>query len=336
MYNYVDQYMNARKEEMLEAFRQLDASLPENGDLLFETFGAGSAANTQPYERYHDYELTLILLKQENSNKYELLHKGMPYFFLGWLAFQMRNYEAANFYIVAAIKEDERKSNGLAFDVWINNPAGQFMLLQEANHAASVVTIVMRAFVNDSLIRYAINTSTDLIGLDTFVEKFVRVLLSQGDYSVVTALYGFIMGFEDTYHYLLLTGSNPGSLDPVVLHLFQGGRIFEILAKKYYPTTDKSGPIETLGGLLLNSEFRSDFPFFEKDDFRQKVDSLKDIVYTSTAFDVKTTFENTVKLRNLSGHNMLSIEMSSVSVEDYRKLFEQVITAILLLVTNQW
>ncbi len=337
MYNFISTRMNDNKDQMLEAFRQLDASDPVSGDKLFEDFGPGSSdAATEPFERYHDYELMLLLLKQENADKYEQLHKGTPFFFLGWLAFQMRNYEAANFYLAAAIKEDQRKSNGQPFEVWIENPAGKLVQLKQYGHPADIVVMVTRTFIQNALVNFAVNTSSDLINTDVFVEKFVREFLKQENYALITALYSFVMEFEERYHYLHLTGANIASVDPVIQHLFRGGRIFETIAKHYYPKKDSGGMIDNMGGLPMSREFRRDFPDVKQESMSVPVTSLEEIVATSTNFDTATTFSNIAKIRNLSGHHMLSDEAAMIDIEGYKKLYEQEITAILQLISKQW
>jgi hypothetical protein len=49
-------------------------------------------------------------LREADAVKYRQIHKGIPFYFMSWLAFDLRNYEKALFYIDAGISEDVRKN----------------------------------------------------------------------------------------------------------------------------------------------------------------------------------------------------------------------------------
>lgn len=132
---FLFQGMQSQRAAMRAAFRELDVSDPASGDHFFEQYTPGNAMNQidRPLERFHDYELVLLILSSDDPQKYNQIHKGTPFYFLGWLAFELRNYEAAIFYMSAALSEDKRKSNGQPFNTWVQNPAGQFMSLEQDN-----------------------------------------------------------------------------------------------------------------------------------------------------------------------------------------------------------
>ena len=75
-------------------FQQLKILSPETGDRFFEAYGPGNVLNfaDRPYERFNDYEQLLNITHSDDPIKYRKLHKGTPFFFLGWAAFDMQNY----------------------------------------------------------------------------------------------------------------------------------------------------------------------------------------------------------------------------------------------------
>jgi hypothetical protein len=81
------------------------------GDTYFQNYGAGNLTGGQilkPYERMKAYECLLELLKAHNQDQFFRIHKGTPYYFLGWTAFQIEDFDKALFYMDTAISEDLR------------------------------------------------------------------------------------------------------------------------------------------------------------------------------------------------------------------------------------
>ena len=59
---------------------------------------------------------------RRDRKKYAAVHKGTPFYFLMWTAFDLRNYERALYYLDAAISEDVRTDPRH----WANRPAALF------------------------------------------------------------------------------------------------------------------------------------------------------------------------------------------------------------------
>ena len=98
-----------RLKEPLKRFT--DEEFPgTSADQFFGEFGVGNTTEVvdRPLERFREYEELLAALRQANPAKYASIHKGTPFFFLSWLAFDMSNYETALFYLDAGIAEDIR------------------------------------------------------------------------------------------------------------------------------------------------------------------------------------------------------------------------------------
>lgn len=168
--------------------------------------------------------------------------------------------------------------------------------------------------------------------METFVEKFSHQLMKDGYYSLMTAFYGFLMEYEERYKNLTLTRANIDSTEPILLNLFKGGLIFESLLKHYYPDDRNHRPIMTLGGFNRNDTFLADFPGC---NLSQPRSSLQSIVDEATQYDYKTTFETAAKLRNTTGHKLLWDNVFE-DLENYKKLCEQEVLAILYVITKQW
>ncbi|MFA5387433.1 MAG: hypothetical protein WC322_03480 [Candidatus Paceibacterota bacterium] len=115
------------KKSYFELFNRVDEKNSQCCDRFFENqkFFPGNTIGQKhvPYERFEAYESNLKLIKENFSDKFDKMHKGTPYYFLGWTAFDFRDYERAVFYMDAAISEDIRidPSN------WFERPASQLL-----------------------------------------------------------------------------------------------------------------------------------------------------------------------------------------------------------------
>jgi hypothetical protein len=99
-----------QRDELFLLFDSVDPGDPAGADRIFERFGPGNtiAGQHQPFERFEWYRELLKLLHARWPAKYGQIHKGTPFFFLAWLAFDLRHYEKALTYLDAAISEDTR------------------------------------------------------------------------------------------------------------------------------------------------------------------------------------------------------------------------------------
>jgi hypothetical protein len=136
----------------MRVFLDSDFGKPEDGDRFFGLFAPGNTAYfaERPFERFSDYEEMLQKLKEADAKKYQRMHKGTPFYFMSWLAFDLRNYEKALFYIDAALSEDVRKSP----TGWRRNPGGRFLLLDSASQPSTRTVLAMRAILTDELERF--------------------------------------------------------------------------------------------------------------------------------------------------------------------------------------
>ena len=322
--------MNFNKSSLLADFTALDATNPSACDALFEKYGVGNTLDIKdrPFERLNSYLFLIDTLRTANSTKYHKMHKGTPFYFIGWLAFDIRNYPVANFYIAAAVVEDRRNSAN-----WINGPAaGNLLLDGNTNTSAKRIVETLTIKVEDELRIFSRDT-TESISLSNFTGKFIKPLLQGRQYSLVTGLYSWVLEFEENYKSLLLAGTG-GSKETILTHLFKGCLLFETLLKHYYPDPGATGKEDgrTLGNLFHDNRFLSDFSLVAAPDTRANL--LQDIVNASTALDTNTVFSNTARLRNTTGHKIIW-DNPFTSPDVYEKLYKQIATALLYVVAKK-
>lgn len=309
------------------AFNQLTIAGPDSGDLFFGAFGIGNVVDTidRPYERFQDYETLLTVLKNDDPQKYADLHKGTAFFFLGWTAFDLRDFERAVFYMDAALSEDERKFP-VPFEEFMKNPVGQFLRLELAgSQTGKRITKDLRDRMEEQLVRFATFSPSPQLDLQAFIGEFVMTIARTKDArSIVTALYGFILEFEDRLQMLRLRSKEGGSIEPLLTHLFKGGLIFESLLKQLDPGK------KTLGEFNSVPQFLADFP-----RFNTSAQSLTQIIQGISDNSVQTAFNTTAKLRNTTGHNLVWDDVFN-DPENFRKLYEQEMNAICYIIQKKY
>jgi len=131
-----------KKNAALQFFRDLpniETEAEEKyGDQLFQQYGLGNTLDTiqNPFERFDYYKTLLEEMQVADAEKYKNLHKGTPFYFMAWLAFDMNNFDQALFYIDSAIAEDKihRPSN------WKDSAAIQFYTLKN-DYPQSIRTV---------------------------------------------------------------------------------------------------------------------------------------------------------------------------------------------------
>lgn len=308
-------------------YQNLEITEAESGDSFFSTFGPGNIIQftDKPFERFSDYEELLNTLQQDDPEKYKSLHKGTPFYFLSWLAFDLRNFEKALFYIDAAISEDIRRCR----DGWMNLPAASFLTLTDPEAQVARRTIEkIRNLLAQELDRFNAVSGLPPITIQQFRERFVKVLLENDPQkrTIITAFYTFLLEFRERYRELQLRSITGGSIQPFITHLFKGGLILESLLKHLYPTKDDGAPATTLGEIFKTEAFKADFV--------SKVDtsshSLQQIVEDIQGDTMKSAFNTTAKLRNTTGHNLVWDDIFDPT--PYKALFIQELNALLYLV----
>lgn len=307
-------------------YQNLEITEAESGDRFFSTFGPGNIIQftDKPFERFSDYETLLDILHQDDPEKYKSMHKGTPFYFLSWLAFDLRNFEKALFYIDAAISEDIWRCR----DGWMNLPAASFLTLTDPEAQVAQRTVKeIRTLLDQELNRFNAISRLHPVTIEQFIEKFVKVLVHDvKKRTIITAFYTFLLEFGERYTESRLRSAMGGSIQPFITHLFKGGLILESLLKHLYPTKDDDTATRMLGEIFKTEAFR--------DDFVSEVDtlsySLQQIVEDIEDGTMESAFNTTAKLRNTTGHNLVWDDVFDPT--RYRALFTQEMNALFYLV----
>lgn len=131
-------------------------------------------SSDRPFERFSDYEELLRRLMMADPAKYQRMHKGTPFYSMSWLAFDLRNYEKALFFLDASISEDVRKDP----EGWRENPGARSLRLDLEGQAALRAIGAVRSVLQAELTRF--NAISNLAPLDIGASwgPFVRRLLA--------------------------------------------------------------------------------------------------------------------------------------------------------------
>jgi hypothetical protein len=307
----------------LRHFDQLDPDQPRNADCFFETFGPGNLLNAKdrPHERFQDYEELLKLILKRHQKKYQKLHKGTPFYFLAWLAFDLKNYEKALFYLDAAISEDVRTSASN----WVNRPAALFLSLNYENQVAHRVIEEIHEELTKEMDRFNAISGLSAINPDVFLDKFVRALFhAPSTRTIISAFYIFLLEFKERLQELSLRSTGGGSIGALISHMFSGGLIFESLLKYLYPHGDNGSKTETLGQIFRTTGFTNDF----LDGISTRATSIKEIFNAICDDTLVTAFNTTAKLRNTTGHDLIWDDIFD-NPDNFVALVNQEINALL-------
>jgi len=326
-------------QDALEHFKAGKFEDPRDGDDFFGTFAPGNTAPypDRPYERFNDYEELLLQLMKTDAEKYRKMHKGTPFGFLSWLAFDMRNYEKAMFYMDTGIGEDFRKHKDTSNPTgWLDNPGPRFLMLDvDRGHGWFARTEdEVKKLLEQQLDRFNKVSNKPALTMDSW-RRFTKKFLIDPDAtqrSIISALYVFLLEFRDHEQELLLRqGSTAGSNQPFTVHLLAGGLIFESLLKHCYPKP-AGKKYYTLGDILKMPVFTNDFG--KKCSVDISADTLADIHAAIKDSSVEAAFGTTGKLRNTTGHNLVWDNIFDTPT-NYVDLFEQEMNAILHVISQK-
>jgi len=332
--------------EALLSFEQLDIRDGRTGDLFFEIYGVPNTIElfNAPYERFVCYELLIQMLKNDDATKFSQIHKGTPYYFLAWTAFEIRNFSKAVFYMDLALGEDIRKSTtpgksqADAAREALNNPGGNLWKFIPEGPAARVIQ-QLKQLITRELQNYKNRTSEE-IKLDEFVNKFVIESIVQDvkNRSLISSLYNYITEADDLYETLKIRSQNLSSIEPLLNNLFKGRLIFESLLKvvadrKTWTITTSRGSgrrPSTLEGLSRCNDFLTLFGLVSG-DFVTSAPDLQTTLSNANDDTLKTSFSTTAQLRNTAGHDLRRDDIFQ-NPDDYARLINKQLNAIFFII----
>ena len=322
-------------EYAIAYFNAKDFVRPSEGDEFWGLFAPGNTVpfSDRPFERFSDYEELLRRLMDADTAKYQRMHKGTPFYYMAWLAFDLRNYEKALFFLDASISEDVRKDPV----GWRQNPGARSLLLDPEGQAALRTVDAVQRVLQAELTRF--NAISNLAPMDIHASwgAFVRQMLAdQSQRTLISAMYVFLLESRDRWQELSLRqGSTGGSNQPFTIHLFTGGLLFESLLKYCYPVNDQGQPNKTLGGILqYTAGFKTDFAV--PGGIAGSAGSLAEIhTAIQGSSSVETAFATAAKLRNTTGHNLVWDDIFATPSQ-YTDLFRQLVNALLFVVAKKF
>ncbi len=318
----------------ISSFQRLKINNYTDGDLFFQKFGVGNVIQVEnlPYERFICYEALLDILKKIDEKKFYEMHKGTPYFYLCWLAFDLNNFEKALFYMDCAIGEDIRAVG----DEWVNSPMAKFLTFELIGNPADRTVKRLRIIIEKLFGEYNAKLNDDLV-LENFSKKFVIDSIKNDNLnrSIITGLYSFIVEKNELEVLINLRSIPKGTIEPWLIHLFKGGLLFESIVKLKFPKKDCGDGIITLGDLRYNSAFIKKYFSSDKSQFKTSANDLNNIIAEINSYNIKSIFSTTSKVRNVCGHNIISSDVFD-NIENYNRLYEQIIYSILHFIKNEW
>jgi hypothetical protein len=324
-------------EYAIAYFNAVDFGPASDGDTFWGLFAPGNTVyfSERPFEGFNDYEEMLLRLRASDAQKYERMHKGTPFYYMSWLAFDLRNYEKALFYIDSAISEDVRRTRDTQEpQAWKHAPGAKFLLLEEENQPAKRTIVAVRTVLTQEFDRFNGVSQKPPLDLGSIAQFVTTLLEDASKRTIISALYVFLLEFGDRVRELeLRRGSVGGSSEPFTVHLFTGSLLFESLLKHFYPVNDSGQQNRQLGSVFHTAAFLREFRLADAPE--TSANTLREIHDAiGNRSPIEAAFSTAAKLRNTTGHNLVWDDLFSDS-EKYTDLFRQVVNAILYVITTK-
>lgn len=323
-------YHDDFRDAVLAEFSALDPSDAEAIERFFTGLKLPQAflVSGNPYRSSAAWIHVLDLLRAADAEKYALVHKGTPYYFLAIANYLMENFDRAVFFLDAAVAEDA-VGNPTS---WPSMPAGLFLGLDETSSAQFARPVVSNAVTELDLDAGCVSSEGGhLLTADVLRGRLVRVAINQDPSlrSVVTALITFLMEHRSRVAELeLAPRRGPGSGEACFLHLFKGALVFESLLRHSGP--GRASGARTLGQLLGHASIAgplglpSSLQSFGRGDLAEVAawgispEALK-LDFGPRAIRV------TWGVRNTTGH---ALTWSELDIATYRNLYLYVLGAV--------
>lgn len=300
-------------------------------DEFFNKYGVGNNVFKAdfPFERQFAYELLLEVLKSLDPGQYQKIHKGSPYYFISWTSYQYQNFAKAIFYMDAAVSEDLKIPE--VQNMSQSRPAIDFFLLKSNTVATGLVTHLDLRNVFQSTFQNYHHNGGGVISIDHFCEKFVNPFLYNGPErrSLLTALYTFILQYDEKSKQIQLRSATGGSIQPFLDHLFDGARILESLL-------EAKGVGGTLRPKITNSpELMVTQSVLKKDQTLADAEQEFNLLTANGNSFQDCNFSSSYIIRNTTGHSLLWPDQFS-SNDSYSILYHTLVNSIFWTIEKQW
>ena len=282
-----------------------------------------------PWEVIGIYKTLLKYLKRQNSDRYKQVHKGTPFFWIGWNSFLLKNYDQAIFYLDAALAEDKKNHPS---HVWPTSGAAMFFKLQTPKFRiyydrGYVIAPELYDIVNRELNRFNSKHGNNL-SINHFIDSFVTKILKEDNTAVITTLYAFIFQKDDIIEMIKLRGKHGGSIEPMITHLFKGALIFETLMKENHPQEGNS-----LGKIIGSSNIQTRYNYNQHHCRASSLEEIFSFINSQTE-SAERAFYVTCKIRNTTAHNLIWNDL--FTIENYNKLYYSILDAIFYVIQKEY
>ncbi len=314
--------------EALDAGRRADA--------LFNSLGIPGLFVGSPTTQVRLWERTLGLLQATDQRRYNSIHKGTPFYFLGLASYLAEDFERALYYMDCALAQDRR----LHSERWHLIPSGMFVRLDEApvNQYGRDLVHLSRQHLSEWNQRMTKAGGTAL-SVEAYRAKLVNHAMQvDGSLrSAVTAFLSFLLEFPPRQTQLTIAPPEASSGEQFFLHLFKGGVLFETLLKTspYGKAVRSAKPKAMLGDLLTDRALVSALGLAGPprglsaqtfDDLLAFVDAHEKAGFPFPLRAIRGAWG----VRNATGHNLAWPHRPSV--DDYTRLFLLVFGSVTLAV----
>jgi len=312
---------------------------PLEGDSFFEKYGVGNVVGgiDKPYERLSAYEILLEILSDHEIEQFRAIHKGTPYYFMGWTAFQIEDFEKGVFYMDSGISEDIRKL-GLTdpTDFSRRTPGINFMLLETGNQVAAATAAGLIRSMEDAFAEFS-RLSGVQMDRNEFIDKFVigsGLFLDNTFRTVLTSLYSFVLEFETRQRELKVRSSAGTSIEPFLTHLFKGCLVFETLLKLTPPGDTQTTLRPAIDA--HNQNLGIDTSLLPAHMTLEKVaNHYKELIRQNKSFK-DVSFATAYGIRNTVGHKLAWLDIFQQDQNIYPQLYQAVLGACLWTIYKLW
>lgn len=274
------------------------------------------------------WENCLHSVKLTDPQRYERMHKGTPYYFMGVASYLIEDFEKAFFYMDCAVAEDHH----IDVTSWRNTPAGYFMRLDDSspNQFARELTSRTKQAVASAL-KAVTSLGGAVLSLQQLHDKLLTPAIDGTDElrSAVTALFTFILEYEPRSRQLVFASSHGGSGEPFYLHLFKGSLIFETLLKVSRPGQRLAQG--TIGTYLGDANIKTmlglpnQFQGMGNISFNQVIASVHNAVTNRDPFNERA-IRAAWGVRNTTGHSLAW--QTRPKPDEYEMLFNHLLGAL--------
>lgn len=325
--------------------KETEAIANEKAEYFFIKYGVGNLEKLdRPMERMEAYELLFDILIDIDAKQFKNIHKGTPYYFLGWTTFQLRDFSKAMFYMDAAVNEDMKIPYHKKTKKATTPSLAFFLLLTllESGHepyGCKVLHSPLIKILEQTLQEYNANGKS-IITIEDFRSKFVKNLLFSDpeQRTLLTALYTFLLEYAEKEKQIKLRSDTGGSIQPFINHLFDGARLLESLLKVRDGKTSDLGKRISTCAIDLDLDTTKIFDPKIRNQIKHSAKTLADAQKKfNTLSNAKFQDQNfacAYIIRNTTGHSLLWGDL--FDEKTYKILYNSLVNSIFWTIDRLW